>query len=617
MCGIAGIGNWIEPPRLAAALERMRHRGPDAQGYWTGEDPHVALGHLRLSILDLDSRANQPMVCPRTGNVLVFNGEIYNFRELRRQLEASGWIFRTTSDSEVLLAAYGQWGTTCPEHLNGMFAFTVYDPAHRQFFMARDRVGKKPLYYARAGSRLAFASELKGLLELCPGLSRELDPEALAAYLELGYIAGELSVYREVRKLPPAHWATFNLADGVWELRRYWSLPAPGSSELDEAQALDTLEELLDDAVRLRLQSDVPVGVFLSGGLDSSLVAAFVARQRPELVAYTAAFSDPRFDESPHAAKVAQWLGLPHHILPVTADDGGALEELGRQFDEPFADSSLLPTFLISRAIRQEVTVALSGDGGDELFAGYQGYAAAVEPEPLQGWPLPLRRLLGLGHRLLPTGVPGKNFLRRLPLAPLEQFLLRSRSQEALPPWPLRPSLAAGVAGLDGDRFRRQVLAGMSQQWGDLPLVQQMTRLDFLSYLPDDILVKVDRASMLTSLEVRSPLLDYRIAEFAFALSGPLRYAGGGKYLLRRLGKRYLPPDFAYGRKQGFSIPESAWLRGDWRELPARLAAGSALVEPTALARLQAAHDRSGRLGVPLFRLLMLLQFERNYGPFA
>jgi asparagine synthase (glutamine-hydrolysing) len=615
MCGIVGkTGN--KTGAMRDAVDRLRHRGPDSQNVWRSHDGSVELGHARLAILDLDARANQPLVCPLTGNVLVFNGEIYNYLDLRTELAAAGWQFHTTSDAEVLLAAYGEWGTDCLPRLNGMFAFAVYEPTTSRVFLARDRVGKKPLYYAVRDGMLGFASELKALLTLWPELPRELDSQALAGYLELGYIPGELSIYRAVRKLPPAHFAIFD--KGRLVVHRYWQLPPPEvRAACNEKNALEKLDELLNDAVRLRLQSDVPVGVFLSGGLDSSLVAACVARQRPELVAYTAAFSDPRFDESPHAAKVAEWLGLTHRILPVTADDACVLEELGWQFDEPFADSSLLPTYLISRAIRRDVTVALSGDGGDELFAGYQGYAAAIEPEPLMGWPLALRRLLGRGRCLLPTGTPGKNFLRRLPLPPLEQFLLRSRCQEELPPWPLRPALVAGVANHAGDRFRRRVLSGMQKEWGELSLVQQLTRLDFLSYLPDDILVKVDRASMLTSLEVRSPLLDYRIVEFAFALPDHLRYANGGKYLLRRLGERYLPPDFAYGRKQGFSIPESAWLRDSWSDLPYRVAADSSLVKPDALVRLQAAHRRNGRLGVPLFRLLMLLQFERNYGSFA
>lgn len=614
MCGIVGlIGAAGE---THAALAALRHRGPDARGQWHSADGRAALGHARLAILDLDARANQPLTCPRTGNVLIFNGEIYNYRDLRAELVKAGWVFRTTSDAEVLLAAYGEWGEGCLPRLNGMFAFAVYEEVAGRLFLARDRIGKKPLYYAWRDGVLGFASELKGLLALWPELPRELDPAALAAYLDLGYIPGELCIYRAVRKLPPAHCAL--LADGRLAVQRYWQLPPPDAGFRDDAAALDQLDALLDDAVRLRLQSDVPVGVFLSGGLDSSLVAAYVARHQPGTVACTASFPDPRFDETPHAARVAQWLGLPHRILPVGEADGAALAALGRQFDEPFADSSLLPTYLISRAIRREVTVALSGDGGDELFAGYAGYAAALSP-PLQALPGRGRQLLGSLHRCLPTGVPGKNFLRRLPLDGLEQYLMRTRCQEELPPWPLSPALLALVAAPgEGDRCRRELLAEIRRQWGTLDLLQQLTRLDALCYLPDDVLVKVDRASMLTSLEVRSPLLDYRLIEFAFRLPDQLRFRGGrGKYLLRRLGERYLPPDFAYARKQGFSIPESAWFRAGWRDLPAQAARQSALVDPAGLALLQQAHDRSGRLGVPLFRLLMLLQFEACYGPFA
>jgi asparagine synthase (glutamine-hydrolysing) len=615
MCGIAG-GTFVSPGAVEAAIERIGHRGPDARGCWRSPGGGAGLGHARLAIIDLDPSANQPMVCPRTGNVLVFNGEIYNYVELRGTLARAGWEFSTRSDTEVLLAAYGQWGAGCLRRLNGMFAFAVYDPALRRVFLARDRVGKKPLYYSLWGGELAWASEVKALLALRPGLPREPDPEALKEYMGLGYIPGSLSIYRHVRKLPPAHCASYVLDDGVLSTDCYWRLPPPAEEAPDEDEAAERLEALLVDAVRLRLQSDVPVGVFLSGGLDSSLVTAVAARSAPGLTAYTAKFPVARFDESALAARVAAWTGVSHRILPVDAGEGRLLEELFAQFDEPFADSSLLPTYLVSRAIREHVKVALSGDGGDELFAGYGYYDLAFRESVLDAVPAPLRRLASRAHRLLPPGTRGRNFLRRLPLDPVGRYLLSTSEGETAPAGLLREPLGRVLGLLPDDGYRRALRAGLRGGNGGQPLspLQEMTRLDFLCYLPDDVLVKVDRASMRCSLEVRSPLLDYRIVELAFSLPDALRRKGGaGKRLLVKVARRYLPPDFPYHRKQGFSIPEGEWFKGAWRDRPAPPGKRS-LLGPDGVEAARRLHDRTGRYGPLLFRIAALQGFERIYG---
>ena len=614
MCGIAG-GIGIDRSALTAALDAIGHRGPDARGTWFSGDGGVALGHVRLSIIDLDPRSNQPMVCPRTGNVLVFNGEIYNFQGIRRELEALGWEFRTRSDTEVILAAYGQWGAGCLGRFNGMFAFAIYEPALRRFFLARDRVGKKPLYFSLRHQGLVFGSELKALLRACPGLPRELDPVALREYLDLGYIPGAATIYREARKLRPAHYAVYSIPDGTFTEYGYW-LPICGEQlEIGEHEAAEELEYLLRDAVRLRLVSDVPVGVFLSGGLDSSLVSAFVAQENPDVVAYTARFPIARYDESHYAAMVARHLGLDHRIVPVNADDLATLQWLGGQLDEPFGDSSILPTYLISKAIREHVKVVLSGDGGDELFGGYDYYAIVLREGNLGGLPHWLRAAVSRCHRLIPVGCKGKNYLRRLPYDGLEKFLHLSAFPEHTPELPFKRHLAAMMAGITPDRFRQGVLDALPRGGSGASLLNRMTLTDYFSYLPDDVLVKVDRASMLASLEVRSPLLDYRIAEFAFRLPDHLRVRGKiRKYLMKRIARNHLPADYPYDRKQGFSIPVDEWFKGKWQDAITGTMGASELIDMAGVKALQRRHNASGRYGKLLFRILALSYVEKQFG---
>jgi asparagine synthase (glutamine-hydrolysing) len=437
--------------------------------------------------------------------------------------------------------------------------------------------------------------------------------------MDLGYVPGPLTVYRHVRKLPPAHCAVYDLDSRSFDRRRYWRLPPPAETLRSEQAAEEELEGLLRDAVRLRLESDVPVGIFLSGGLDSSLVAAMAVRENPDLVAYTVRFPIARYDESAFAERVAEWVGIRHRILPVEAADSCALADLSLRIDEPFGDSSLLPTYLVSRAIRRHVKVALSGDGGDELFAGY-GYYGVLRDEAF--WdrvPGPMRALLSSAHVLLPVGTRGKNFLRRLGKGGIRRFLQATHRPEAAPCCPLADTVSRRLRRIPADGYRRSMLEDLGSRTDQAPslsLLQQMTRLDFSCYLPDDILAKVDRASMLCSLEVRSPLLDYRVVEFAFSLPDWLRLNGTmRKYLLAKIARRYLPPDFPFDRKQGFSIPEAEWLAGEWRGLLNDVfREKSSLLDPQKVARIRRLHDRTGRFGPVLFRILMLAQFERHYG---
>lgn len=614
MCGIVGI-QGLDAGAVRNSVRSLRHRGPDASAVWT-DGKSISLGHSRLSIIDLSATANQPMHCARTGNVVVFNGEIYNYRQIRNELRGLGWSFHTSSDTEVLLASYGQWGQACFQRLQGMFALAIFDQASGRVVLARDRIGKKPLFYSLAGGALAWGSEIKAVFELRPSLPRRGNLSALRSYMDLGYVAGTDTIYADIHKLPPGHFATFDLGRRTLQLTRYWRLPCPDpGAPIAEKEAAELLERLLVDAIRLRLESDVPLGIFLSGGLDSSIVATLAGRLRPGILAYTVRFLSRKFDESQVAAQVARHANLTHQVITVDEGDGAVLEGVLRSFDEPFADSSLLPTYLISRETRRQVTVALSGDGGDELFAGYDIYDRVLAESFLDHVPRGIRNALGGAHKLLRVGTPGKNFLRRLPLRWDERFLHLYRSPEELKEAFLRPELQLELDRLPVDGFRSRLAAEDSCGSQKLSPLQRMTRVDAMTYLPDDVLAKVDRASMLASLEVRSPLLDFRIVELAYRLPDQLRYfRGERKRLLKSIGRKILPPAFPFEQKRGFSIPEAEWIRGKWRPMFEDAFAKSSLLNTHNAIALLREHDRTGRHSRTLFKLFSLAVFERHSG---
>ena len=523
----------------------------------------MGLGHRRLAIIDLSAAGHQPMTDAGGDVHIVLNGEIYNFPELRRELGAKGYSFRSQSDTEVLLAAYREWGTQCLARLNGMFAFAIYDRRSRELFLARDRAGEKPLFYAQSVSGLRFASELKALLA-DPALPRHIEPQALDCYLSMGFIPGPHCIVRGVKKLPPAHALVFNLASGETRLWRYWQLPKPASamgSPASEAALLDELDALLEDSVRRQLVADVPVGVLLSGGVDSSLVTAMAVRTAAQVKTFTVRFpGHGKYDETEHARLIARHCGTEHQELDAGEVTVAVLPLLARQFDEPMADSSMIPTYLLSRLVRQHCTVAVGGDGGDELFGGYYHYNRLLWMRQKLG-PIPraLQLALAKAAKTLPVGFRGRNWLQGLEVD-------------------LREGLPLVATCFDQDS-RRRLMAGQrswtpaaesirEQRIPRTPeLLERATRMDFENYMAEDILVKVDRASMLNSLEVRAPLLDYRIIEFAFG-KVPLNLkatASSRKVLLKGLAARLLPPEFDQHRKQGFSIPLASWLRsGSW-----------------------------------------------------
>ena len=566
MCGIVGTAlrePATDPELLVAQRDTLRHRGPDDAGVWWSDDRRVGLAHRRLSIIDLSASGHQPMQ-GEDGLQIVFNGEIYNYRELRAELAGTGYPFRTATDTEVLLAAYRRWGTDCVDRLNGMFAFAIWDPAARQLFLARDRAGEKPLFYHCEGGRFGFASELKALLR-DPALPRRLDREALEYYLAYGYVPFDRCIVRGVHKLPQGHALTYRVDTGDVRVWPYWSLPTqPAPQSADPEELLEELERLLGDAVARQLVADVPVGVLLSGGIDSSLVTALAARASSKpLKTFTISFPGSGiYDEAAFARLVADHFGTEHTELvaePATVDE---LPELARQFDEPIADSSMVPTFLVSRLIRQHATVALGGDGGDELFGGYPWYSRFLRHERLRRYvPGPVRSLASaaVAHGL-PSGFRGRGYLltaaAELPQSMAQHGLFfDSRWRRRL----LAP-LGPRPGGETPEAFRKR-LSGTSG-----PAVQRMSSADFRSYMVDDILVKVDRASMLTSLEVRAPWLDHRVIEFAHTrVPDHLRASSTEKKILpRRLAERLLPRTLDLKRKQGFSIPLDQWMRGSW-----------------------------------------------------
>ncbi len=626
MCGICGEVSFNGPPD-GAAVRRMTaalvHRGPDAEGYH--EDGPAVLGHRRLSVLDIAGGV-QPMV--REGAAIVFNGEVYDHEALRADLRSRGHPFTTRSDTEVVLRAYLEWGEGFVEHLHGMFALAIWCPASRRLLLARDRLGKKPLYYAAdpGRSRLVFASELKALLAH-RGIPREPDLRALVEYLAVEYVPAPRSAFQAVKKLPAAHTATW---DGQrLDLRRYWDLPVPSSQAVDVREASVELLRLLDRAVSLRLVADVPVGVMLSGGIDSTTVAALAARHAPRFPTFSIGFEESSFDETRFAELAASRLGTIHHSAKLSGRACiDAIPEAVEALDEPFADPSFLPTLLLSRFAGQQVKVALTGDGGDELFAGYDPFLAHRPARILGALPRGLIPLLRAAAGLLPPRYTHmsfefrlKQFLRGLTVDPslrhqawIGSFLPREMSRLLVPE--LR-SLARPEAMYAAvlEEARRSSAAGMGKGSIDEAIRFYLTR-----YLADDILVKADRASMAASVELRAPFLDSSVVEFLMRLPVRAKLSiARTKLLLRRAVKGLVPEEILHRPKKGFGIPVGAWIRGPLRPLfadlfsPATLSATGILDVKEARGLLDRHLRGTADLRKPLWTLAMLILWQRRW----
>ena len=623
MCGITGWANLDARARspegadelLRSMCDRMTHRGPDSEGYLV--DDGVALGMRRLAIIDLLT-GEQPVFNEDRSVAVVLNGEIYNYRELRDDLEARGHTFRSASDTEVLPHLYEEYGRDMVQHLNGMFAFALWDDERRRLFIARDRFGEKPLYWGVFDRTLLFASEPKVLLAH-PAVRPDLNLNALRQYLSFDYVPAPLSIYDGISKLPAAHHLT--LEDGRIEVKPYWRLSYKVSAPVPPVtEAASQLRDLLEDSVRMRLVSDVPLGVLLSGGIDSSLVTALAVRASSETVkTFSIAFAEGSFDESQYARRVAQFLGTDHHEERFSATLAANLVgEIGAWMDEPMSDPSLVPTYLLSRFTRKHVTVALGGDGGDEIFAGYPMYfghrmARAYEMIPRRlrtGFVEPLVNALPVKTKNLSFDYRARRFVAASHYDEVARHHVWFGSFTPGDQEELLTNEVKQASDADIYRDARRMFA----ECDSTDMTECMQSLDTQLYLAEDILTKVDRASMAVSLEVRAPYLDPRVAEFAASLPSSYKLHGyTSKYILKKAAKDMVP-SFVWRRgKKGFGVPFAKWLKAELRPLardllsPERLRRGG-LFNPEYVAQLQDQHER----GLANHRKLLwtLLSFE-------
>jgi asparagine synthase (glutamine-hydrolysing) len=625
VCGIAGMvgrrGDTVNAGDVRRMCQTIVHRGPDDEGIYA--QGAIGLGMRRLSIIDLSS-GHQPIHNEDKTIWIVFNGEIYNFLELRQELEGRGHHFYTRSDTEVIVHLYEEMGADCVGKLRGMFAIALYDQKRETLLLARDRLGKKPLHYARHKDRILFGSEIKTILAVAPELA-QVSHEGLLQYFYFGYIADPLTAFQAIHKLPPG--CLLEFANGKIDIRQYWNLPVMGShapaasAAATEDELLGELENRLQEAVRIRLISDVPLGALLSGGVDSSLVVGLMARvSNAPVKTFSIGFRNEKFDEAKYARLVGQRFGTDHHELVVDADIEQTLDFLTGMLEEPFGDSSMLPTYHVCRMARQYVTVALSGDGGDELFAGYQRYAIAMNRR--ESWlPEGMARLYRRRvHPHLPAGLYGRNRAWNASLSECDRYLDDISYLPALD----RERSVFSAEFLELAERLPHPLARFRQYYDEALASDRLSRLMYLdvkTYLTGDILAKVDRMSMATSLEVRVPMLDHVFVEWAAALPVEWKFRNGtSKYLLKKAAERIgVPPELLHRPKQGFQLPLVDWMRNELKSRFLEL-----LVEPRTLQRgyfrpeavrglvqehLSGRRDRSGIL----WKMLILELWHRNF----
>ena len=622
MCGIAGIvstelGTKQDPKTIRLMCDSIVHRGPDDEGFYFSDG--AGLGMRRLSIIDLSGGA-QPIHNEHQNVWVVFNGEIYNFPELRRELESRGHSFYTQTDTEVIVHLFEEFGADCVKKLRGMFAIALWDERQGILLLARDRLGKKPLHYALHNGSLYFSSEIKSLLAAAPGLA-DVDREAMLYYFQFGYIPDPLTAFRTIRKLPPGHLLEFEA--GQIRVRSYWDVPSYGTFDPgSESECLDELEHRLDEAVRIRLISDVPLGALLSGGVDSSTIVALMARANSGPVkTFSIGFPHEDFSETTHARAVAKHFATNHNEFVVAPDFSATLDKLTHMLEEPFADSSILPTYHVSLLARQHVTVALSGDGGDELHAGYERYQINLRRrvfERIPAWAGRAYRTYAYPH--LPNGTLGRKFAYNISLGTRDRYI---DSLSYLPP----NSRERSIFSSDFLQFAASKPSPTElfrDYYDRAPATDDLSRMQYLdtkTYLPADVLTKVDRMSMVTSLEVRCPLLDHEFVEWSASLAPHWKLRmGQSKYALKKLAERLgVPPQTIHRPKQGFAMPLVHWFRNELKS-----GIGQILLEPRALSRgylnpsgvrmmleehWAGRRDHSG----PLWILLMFELWHRNY----
>ena len=627
MCGITGIFDTrgkceIDRAVLHRMNESQHHRGPVEGGLHL--EPGVGLGHRRLSIIDL-ATGQQPLYNEDQSVCVVFNGEIYNYQELIPELQALGHVFHTRSDTEVIVHAWEAWGEDCVKRFRGMFAFALWDRNSETLFLVRDRLAVKPLFYALLpDGTLLFGSELKSLLAH-GGLSRDVDPLAVEEYFALGYVAEPRTIFRQAKKLPPAHTLLLKRGQPVGEPRPYWDVRFTLNSKIDAHDACEQLNEKLKESIRLRMISEVPLGAFLSGGVDSSAVVALMAGLSPEPVnTCSIAFADPAFNEAEFAKTVSARYGTNHHVEMVESDDFDLIDMLARLYDEPYADSSAIPTYRVCQLSRKHVTVALSGDGGDESFGGYRRYRLHMMEEKMRkALPRAIRQPI---FRMLARVYPkadwaprmfrGKTTFEGIARESVEAYfhsvsIFRGPMREEL----FSQKFKTEIAGYTAQEVF-QSHAGRADTDDPLALVQY---LDLKTYLVGDINTKVDRASMAHALEVREPLMDHELVEWLATLPSSLKVRGNeGKYLLKKAMEPHLSQDILYRPKMGFSVPLARWLRGPLKARVRQAVLGPRLAStgwfnPDYLLHLVDAHQSGARdYSAPLWTLLMFEAFLRN-----
>jgi len=629
MCGISGIFDTrSERPIPLLALQRMNeslvHRGPDEGSVHV--EPGVGLGHRRLSIIDV-ATGQQPLFNEDRTVAIVFNGEVYNYQQLVPELQAAGHTFRTKSDTEVVVHAWEQWGEACVERLRGMFAFAIWDRNRQTLFLARDRLGVKPLFYAvLPDGLLLFGSELKALMAH-GGVASDIDPCAVEDYFALGYVPEPRTIFRQTRKLPPAHTLTIQRGQPIPEPRAYWDVRFTLDNPISEVDAGAELLERLRESVRLRMISEVPLGAFLSGGVDSSAVVAMMATVSEDPVnTCSIAFDDPRFNEAEFGQMVADRYRTRHHVETVRSDDFDLVDTLARHYDEPYADSSAIPTYRVCQLARKHVTVALSGDGGDETFGGYRRYQLHLLEERMRrALPHGLRRpLFGLLGRLYPKAdwapriVRAKTTFEGMARTPVEAYF---HSMSFIRD-PIRSGLYSRRFKAElGGYHARSVFEYHAQRAGTDDPLALIQYIDLHTYLVGDINTKVDRASMAHSLEVREPLMDHELVEWVATLPSSFKLRGGnGKHFMKRALEPHLPPDVLYRPKMGFAVPLAKWFRGPLRQrvrdsLLSGAMAECGLFDPGAMRSLVEQHESGGRdHSTALWTMLMFDAFLRNAG---
>ena len=616
MCGILGITSnlKIEKNLFIKALDTLNHRGPDDSGVWFSADKsNVLLGHKRLSIVDLTTKSSQPMKDSSGNFIITFNGEIYNYKDIRSELAGLGIRFKTNGDTEVLLEAYKFWGSECLKKLVGMFAFAIYNIQSQTIFIARDRSGEKPLFYFHNSSDFLFSSELKGLLHF-PQTQKNIDLESLDIFLGEGYVPGDKCIIKDIKKLPAGHFMTLNLLSSKLKIERYWDLPeADYKQGILSNDLVDQLEFLMNDSIKNQLEADVPVGVLLSGGLDSSLITALAARNKSKINTFTISFpNNPEFDETKHAKLISDYYSTNHFELEAEESSIDLLPLLAKQFDEPLIDASAIPTYLVTKLVKEHCTVALGGDGGDELFGGYKHYSRLLFLEKNSKYlSLNLRKKLSKLMMGLSNKHKGNNWVKAF----------ASNFDKDLP----------RVASYFHKEERKKLVENLGynsckaeQDWNQrIPhakdILDRATRMDFYNYLCEDILVKVDRSSMLNSLEMRAPFLDHRIIEFAFAkIPSSLKTTQNQrKIILQALGKKMLPKAFEYNRKQGLNVPINAWLKSkEWNIFlkDVLLDFDQNMFSHSYIEELINSHISGNLQGERLYGLLMFELWRKEYG---